>query len=226
MNYFAHGVRFLDRPYFLAGTALPDWLSVVDRKVRLRARRVAPHDSGEATPEAELAAGVLQHLHDDAWFHASPGFARVSAELTRLFRDALHPVDDHRPSFLGHIVTEMLLDGVLISRDRPQLEAYYAALADLDPRRIEQAVNRMARHATDRLAPFIPLFRRERFLADYEEPSRLLTRLNQILRRVTLSPLPGEIEALLPAAWAIVESNTSELLPEGAVPSLPRMSLS
>ena len=33
MNYFAHGVRFLEDPYFLAGTAVPDWLSVVDRRV-------------------------------------------------------------------------------------------------------------------------------------------------------------------------------------------------
>ena len=29
MNYFAHAIRFLDDPYFLSGTALPDWLSVV-----------------------------------------------------------------------------------------------------------------------------------------------------------------------------------------------------
>jgi hypothetical protein len=222
MNYFAHGVRFLDRPYFLAGTALPDWLSVVDRQVRLRARRVEPFASGDATPEAELAAGVMQHLRDDAWFHATPIFARVTAELTLLFRDALPPDDDHRPSFLGHIVTEMLLDAVLISRDPTLLDAYYMAFADLDARRIESAVNRMARHPTDRLALFIPLFRRERFLADYQEPRRLLARLNQILRRVTLSPLPGATESVLRAAWAIVETNAGELLPGDAGSSLPR----
>lgn len=222
MNYFAHGVRFLDRPYFLAGTALPDWLSVVDRQVRLRARRVEPFVSGDATPEAELAAGIMQHLRDDAWFHATPAFARVTAELTRLFRDALPPDDAHRPSFLGHIVTEMLLDAILIARDPPLLDAYYMAFAELDALRIESAVNRMARHPTDRLALFIPLFRRERFLADYQEPSRLLTRLNQILKRVTLSPLPGETESVLRAAWAIVETNAGELLPGDAVFSPPR----
>ena len=36
MNYFAHGYRYIDRPWFLAGTALPDWLNVVDRRVRVR----------------------------------------------------------------------------------------------------------------------------------------------------------------------------------------------
>lgn len=221
MNYFAHGVRFLDRPYFLAGTALPDWLSVVDRQVRLRARRVEPFARGDATPEADLAAGVMQHLRDDAWFHATPAFARVSAELTRMFREALPPDDAHRPSFLGHIVTEMLLDGVLIARDPPLLDAYYTAFAEVDAGRIELAVNRMARHSTDRLALFIPLFRRERFLADYQDPSRLLARLNQILRRVTLSPLPVETERVLRAARAIVETNASELLPRDAVSPSP-----
>jgi hypothetical protein len=43
MNYFAHGIRFLDRPWFLAGTATPDWLSVADRKVRLREKFLVPN---------------------------------------------------------------------------------------------------------------------------------------------------------------------------------------
>ena len=47
MNYFAHGHRFVDDPYFLAGTAVPDWLSVVDRKVRVRA---AQRDASPTTP--------------------------------------------------------------------------------------------------------------------------------------------------------------------------------
>lgn len=212
MNYFAHGIRFLDRPYFLAGTALPDWLSVVDRQVRLRARRVEPFANGDASPEAELAAGIMQHLRDDAWFHATPAFARVSAELTRRFRDALPPDDPHRPSFLGHIVTEMLLDAVLIARDRSRLDAYYAALAELDGLRIERTVNGMARKGTDRLALFLPLFRRERFLADYEDPILLLGRLNQILQRVTLIPLPEETVAVLRAARPIVDENSTALL--------------
>ena len=38
MNYFAHGRTFIDDPYFLAGTAVPDWLCVVDRRVRARSK--------------------------------------------------------------------------------------------------------------------------------------------------------------------------------------------
>src|SRR3984957_18435669 len=46
MNYFAHGIRFVDRPWFLAGTALPDWLSVIDRRVRLRPKVMLQRANG------------------------------------------------------------------------------------------------------------------------------------------------------------------------------------
>ncbi len=36
MNYLSHGFRFVDDPYFVAGTALPDWMSVLDRRNRAR----------------------------------------------------------------------------------------------------------------------------------------------------------------------------------------------
>jgi hypothetical protein len=213
MNYFAHAIRFLDRPYFLAGTALPDWLSVVDRRVRLRGRHVEPFCTGSGAPDAEVAAGVLQHLADDAWFHKTPAFAIASAELTVLCRAALPADDRHRPAFLGHILTEMLLDAVLIERHPERLEAYYAALAQLEPRVVEDAVNQMTRNATDRLHEFIPLFARERFLADYLDSRRLLGRLNQIMRRVGLNSLPATLEGPLDEARRIVHRHAAGLLP-------------
>ena len=213
MNYFAHGMRFIDRPYFLAGTALPDWLSVVDRRVRLRARNVKPFADGTGTPAAELAAGVLQHLDDDAWFHKTAAFAVASAELTVLFRDALPSDDGHRPAFLGHILTEMLLDAVLIDRDPGALSAYYAAFDRLDAGFVADAVNRMAPQTTDCLHGFISLFVRERFLADYLDTNRLLFRLNQVMRRVRLNPLPASFETALEAARAIVTRHAAGLLP-------------
>ncbi|MGE5193450.1 MAG: hypothetical protein ACM3U2_13225 [Deltaproteobacteria bacterium] len=217
MNYFAHAIRFLDRPYFLAGTALPDWLSVVDRRVRLRARNVEPFSTGSGVPSAEVAAGVLQHLEDDAWFHRTPAFAVASAELTVLFRAALPPDDRHRPAFLGHILTEMLLDAVLIERHPERLAGYYAALAQLDARIVEESANRMARNTTDRLQAFIPLFTHERFLADYLDSKRLLLRLNQIMHRVKLNPLPAGLETVLGEARHIVRSHARGLLPEDFV---------
>ena len=244
MNYFAHGMRFTDRPYFLAGTAVPDWLSVADRRVRMRPRRVAkfvegetcdsnprdasnPRDFGNpgdfsAKSNASLvAAGVMQHLEDDRWFHKTRAFLETSDELTRMFRGLLGPEDGFRPGFLGHLVTELLLDGVLIQQNPHLIDGYYAALHEVDPEVVQRAVNRMARHETTHLAAMIALFRREQFLRDYPDPGRLLDRLNQVMRRVKLKQLPDETRTLLASGWRIVKDRAGELLPPNAFQGIP-----
>jgi hypothetical protein len=213
MNYFAHGLRFVDRPWFLAGTAVPDWLSVADRRVRMRAAKVQPFVDGSGSPAAELAAGVLQHLDDDRWFHQTPAFFETTGAIARLFRELLGPEDGFRPGFLGHITTELLLDAVLIDRDLHRLDAYYAALDRIDPARIEQNVSAMAREASTRLATFVSLFRETQFLRDYRDSQRLLFRLNQVMQRVKLKPLPARTAKLLETARTIVDERADELLP-------------
>lgn len=224
MNYFAHGMRFTDRPYFLAGTAVPDWLSAFDRGVRMRHRRVVPFVDESDPVQAEVAAGVLQHLHDDRWFHETRAFVETSAELTRLFRKLLGPEDGFRPGFLGHILTELILDGVLIDANPDRIDGYYRALEQVDPERIQRAVNRMAKKPASKLAVMIPLFCREQFLRDYLKPNRLLYRLNQVMRRIKLKQLPGETEALITAAWSIVKSRHYDLLPIHNFEGTPRCS--
>ncbi len=213
MNYFAHGMRFTARPYFLAGTAVPDWLSVADRRVRMRPRRASRLVDGTQSIVAEVAAGAMQHLKDDRWFHKTRTFIETSNELTCMFRDLLGPEDGFRPGFLGHVVTELLLDGVLIEKNPDLVDDYYAALDEVDPEQVQRAVNRMARHQTTHLAAMIPLFRRERFLRDYLEPRCLLYRLNQVMRRIKLKRLPDETEGVLASGWKIVRGQAGELLP-------------
>jgi len=217
MNYFAHGCDFVGDPYFLAGTAVPDWLNVVDRRVRVRARGAGALldelSAGDEDPRlAEIARGVLQHCRDDAWFHESRAFAELSLELCRRLRDVLPADDGFRPHFLGHILVEILLDAALVADDPARLEAYYRALDDVDGQIVEAAVNRMAARRTERLGRFIPLFSRERFLWDYADDGKLLFRLNQVMGRVRLPRLPGETAAIFPAARALVGERKHELL--------------
>lgn len=222
MNYFAHGMRFIDRPYLLAGTAVPDWLRVADPKCRVRPRHCEPFTDSSDPIEAELAAGILQHLEDDRWFHRSAAFYEVSGELTRRFRDCLSPSDDHRTAFLGHITTELLLDGVLIEEYPEVLDGYYRAMQRLDPDAIQTCINRMAARPTSRLAGLIPLFLREQFLRDYCSPERLLYRLNQVLRRIKLNLLPESATAVLVAGRSIVEAESGRLLPTSHFPTTRR----
>ncbi len=92
MNFFSHAHRFLDDPYFVAGTAVPDWLSVLNRKVRARSRDAATLLEDEDLRVRSLVQGIIQHHYDDAWFHQTEAFYRVTAKVTRLIRER-HPND-------------------------------------------------------------------------------------------------------------------------------------
>lgn len=222
MNYFAHALPHLDRPYFVAGTAVPDWLSVADRQVRLRPRQVEPWLDNQDHLQAEIAAGVRQHLHDDGWFHATRSFTEVTTRLTHLFRHRLGADDQYHCGFLGHVGMELLLDAVLMERYPEKFEQYYAILTSVDSAAIQAAVNRMARLPTQRLQMFIDLFRQHQFLRDYADDVRLLERLNQVLQRVKLSPLPSFAHELLAESRQIVRLHVDELLPAEHYMGSPR----
>jgi hypothetical protein len=212
MNYFAHGRRFVDDPYFLAGTAVPDWLNVVDRRVRVRAAQARLHVASPDERVARVAAGIVQHCDDDGWFHATRAFAELSLELCRLLRDRLPADDGFRPHFLGHILVEILLDAALIADEPGRLDDYYAALAGLDGQCVENAVGAIGTRPARNLATFIGLFSRERFLSDYLDDGKLLFRVNQVMRRVGLPLLPRDIEDTLAVARQQVARRKDELL--------------
>lgn len=218
MNYFAHGIRYLSDPWFLAGTATPDWLSVADRKVRLRERYLKPFQSSDDPRIASYASGVLQHLHDDQWFHDTVAFYEITSAIADCFRQIPDQDDGFLPGFLGHITTELLLDRMLMEQYPGVIDQYYEALEDIPPSAIEEFVNQIAVRETTQLAKFITIFREVRFLEDYLDTRQLLKRLNQVLHRVKLQPLPDRAESTLESAWKIVRERGWELLPPEKYP--------
>lgn len=212
MNYFAHGRHFIDDPYFLAGTAVPDWLSVVDRKVRVRSKQAELHLHASDPHTARVAAGIVQHCRDDDWFHQTRAFAELSLELCHMLRSELPEDDGFRPHFLGHILVEILLDSVLIAAAPDRLDAYYAAMESVEIESVQRAVSGMAMRPVRDLGTFIRLFSRERFLSDYADDGKLLFRLNQVMRRVRLPLLPPDVARLLAPARHMVTERAGELL--------------
>lgn len=212
VNYLSHGYRFLDNPLFLAGTAVPDWLSVVDRKVRARKRLVEPVVAETTSDEVrQIGLGILQHHLDDDTFHRCEPFQQLEGELGAEFRKHMPDKYDHRPGFLGHIVVELLLDAVLASRDDTLLDRFYAAMSLVDPLLVQSTVNQMSTKKTDKLAWFIEAFLKEKFLYDYASDRTLFFRLNQVLKRVRLPVMEDDVLQVLPIARELV-SERADLL--------------
>ena len=82
----------------------------------------------------------------------------------------------------------------------------------VDDNVVATAVGRMAGRSAAGLAVWIPRFSAERFLSDYAEDAKLLTRLNQVMRRVNLPALPDQLLSVMPHARELVAERSDELL--------------
>jgi len=212
MNYFAHALPFLDRPYLAVATGVPDMLMVVERHVRVRSKHVLPFVDHPDPVQSTVARGMLQHFRDDVVFHGTRAFAELNVSLSAAIRDVLGGESSMRSRFLGHLLVEVFLDAALAARWPKRLEAYYHALAVIDADAIQAALNRMSPRPSVHLAAMIRAIGRERFLWDYLNDGRLMVRLNQVLRRVGLDPLPPEFEPFLAVARRQVAGRQNELL--------------
>ena len=196
MNYLSHAIEFLDRPLFMASTGVPDMLSVIDRKVRIRRKSLKPFFNDTDLAVVEVARGIAQHLEDDRWFHGNEVFQNLNVEFSKAIRD-VHPDDESmRPWFLGHIVIELLLDAHLSQQNPGALERYYENLATVDATFIQRVINRVAMRPTDQFVRLFDAFQREQFLFDYVVDDRLAYRLNQVMKRVGLEQFDDAIASL------------------------------
>jgi hypothetical protein len=212
VNFLSHGFRYLDQPYVVAGTAVPDWLSMVDRKIRARSKNAMPLIQSDDIATREVAMGIMYHHRDDLWFHSSQLFAETMMRFSIELRDELPGDEGFRPSFLGHILVEILMDSTLIGRDPTLADRYYAVVQSVSAAKVQDIVNQVAKSSTTGLAPVIFRFANARFLYDYRNDDKLLMRLNQIMARVGLPLLPRSLIPWLRNARCLIDSRCDALL--------------
>lgn len=217
MNYFAHAYPHLAAgtldAYFLAGLATPDWLTVVARRTKCRTRHVEPWLAhAEDARWGALARGIARHHADDRWFHETKAFAELSLQFAKRIQQHCDDGADMRPSFLGHILVELLLDAELIARDPRHLDRYYVAIDRVDAAQVASWIEQMSGGSVGELAAFIPRFASVRFLADYARDDSLCYRVNQVLHRVGLAEVPPTFGEILPVMRQQVAQNAQALM--------------
>ncbi len=212
MNFLSHAIPHLNTPWVVVGTAVPDWLSVLDRRVRARRRSAEAHLGSDDAPLRSIAWGVVRHHDDDRWFHGTRAFAETNLLLAVQLRERLPGDEGFRPSFVGHILIEMLLDSFWIREDASVADRYYEAIDSVAPETVQRCVAAITGKPIEGLADLMRRFVDARFLYDYTDHAKLLGRLNQVMRRVGLADLPHAVGDWLPEAVEIVEGRRGELL--------------
>ena len=220
MNFLSHAMPYFDTPLLAACTAVPDWLSVVDRKIRARKRLAIQHLDSDDPSLRDVAGGVIRHIEDDRWFHGTQAFIETNMLIAVQLRDLLPGDAGFRPTFVGHILIEMLLDAFWIRDDRSIADRYYQLLAEQPANEIQRCVNQITGKPTDKLVGTIERFVEMKFLYDYLDDEKLLMRLNQVMTRVKLAPLPESLVDWLPKTRKLVESKRERFLtpPDGSTP--------
>ncbi len=207
-------------PLLAVSTGIPDWLSVVDRKIRARRRMAEQFADSDDRELRSVARGVIQHIEDDRWFHGTQAFVETNMTLAVQLRDLLPGDAGFRPTFVGHVLIEVFLDAFWIREDHGVAERYYESLQSISPQTIQRCVNTITGKPTDRLVSVLAKYSETQFLFDYLDHERLLFRMNQVMKRVSLTPLPEKLLDWLPRAEKLVESRRQRLLtpPDGSNP--------
>ncbi|MCE9635156.1 MAG: hypothetical protein K8T90_05555 [Planctomycetes bacterium] len=217
MNYLAHGFRHTSDPWFLAGTAAPDWLRMIDRRLRISRERAAAAADDPDPRVADLARGVLRHLAEDAAFHSSEAFHDATSALGALVRTAVRVVPDGdprvlRPSFVAHLLVETLLDAEIMRDDPGALDRYYAAVASIDADEIQSVAAHVTPIPPAGLADLVRRFVASRFVADYADDARLLRRIDAVFRRLRQPEVSPFLLPTMPEARRIVREHAVALL--------------
>ena len=223
MNFLCHAMPYLDEPLIAVSTGVPDWLSVIDRKIRARGKLAAQYVDSDDIELRQVSEGVIRHIEDDRWFHGTQAFIETNMRLAVQLRDLLPGDAGFRPTFVGHILIEMLLDAFWIRDNTSIAEDYYRTIKECDSATVQRCVNQITGKPTDRLAEVIDRFAEVRFLYDYLDNAKLLMRLNQVMKRVGLAELPSAVGDWLPSASDLVESRRVRLLspPDASNPFPP-----
>ncbi|MEM9984193.1 MAG: hypothetical protein AAF804_03790 [Bacteroidota bacterium] len=190
MNFIAHYYidRQIEQDLFVAGVCTPDWVSIFNRKVRVKEGRLPSLDGAtHSLPEQAFHLGVRRHLEVDGLFHTSSFFKEETGILNRLFEQYLGPDQVPRSFFVAHVLFELVLDKVLIQADPSLLGDYYHHLDSCDLDRLVELTEWVTGASLPGYQAFIRRFITKKYLYQYTDWDHVVYVLRRILERVTIT---------------------------------------
>ena len=131
MHFLSH--YYLDRsqnnPLFTLGALIPDIAPGFTKTYNARIRNKTWSLN---EPADSVHRGILRHYELDAVFHGSLIFRECCSQASIRLAEAGLDREKYRFWFLGHIVTEVMLDRQLILQNKGLVDEYYSVLNSVD----------------------------------------------------------------------------------------------
>lgn len=193
MNFLSH--FYFDRhsadPYHVTGTVLPDLLKNADKHINIHPEKLPEHP---LPPVNCILHGWKRHLEVDRYFHSSAFFEHHSHQLKLVLAPAIQG-SVVKPFFLGHIALELILDNLLLTTGKINVDDFYAHLDISDDAVIKEFLNYGGLTKTDKFFSFFTSFKKHRYLHTYTDAVQIAYALKRICMRVWPKPFTAEQEA-------------------------------
>lgn len=183
MNLFSHYCfdREEGNAYLNFGLILPDLMGIFKRGWKIPPQK-SPGELELAS--LEIYKGVMKHHRMDRFFHNSRFFDHHAQNIKELLKSRGLENPGYRMFFISHIFLEILLDRVLIQKNKKLLETFYEELFTLKNDRIEFFFKQLKVPAHSNFFSFLGRFQKDKFLYNYLDSQGIIYALNRIFTRV------------------------------------------
>lgn len=127
-----------------------------------------------------LREGTNKHFERDKRFHGSEYFEKTSKILTQILRPAFQQASIPRDWFAAHVLTEMMIDRVLIKEAPALAQSFYTDLETADTQIITQYLEAKGVSDTDLFLERLARFNQAKYLLQYEHNKAMVFSLNRI----------------------------------------------
>ena len=197
MNFLSH--FYFDRhnpnPYETLGCLLPDLVKNTDRKWNIYPEKQNPELFSNPLHQ-QILSGWKKHLQVDILFHSSEFFLHHQHQLKQSLKVILNgsPV---KPFFLAHIGVELLLDSLLISEEKINVDRVYQHLAEVDESVLSLFLEINRIEDIHRFDKFYKSFMKEKYLWAYADDHKISYSLKRICMRIWDHPFSAQQETEL-----------------------------
>lgn len=177
MNYFSH--YYFDHEYaehaYNTGLVLPDFARTFIKGARFKLGEEIPHEQAE-----RFRRGAVAHIARDQKFHQSLYF-KQSAEVILEKLKSIPPDRRIARSWFGaHLLSEMLLDRVLIKERKEWLGHFYESLAESSREGLSYFLKASGIERQSDFLRGLDRFTEARYLYHYLDNESLVYSLNRV----------------------------------------------